>query len=157
MKIVVFADSHGKAAAVEKLYNLHSDADRYFFLGDGVLDVLKSSIPKNKLVVVSGNWDFPPPPNVPLLDYCEVGGVYFSLCHGHKFDVKNNLHALSEHAKENNVDIALYGHTHIQKESVDNGVRLINPGSIGGKVDGKLKYALIHIQEGQALVSLTAI
>ncbi len=157
MKIVVFADSHGKAAAVEKLYNLHSDADKFFFLGDGVLDVQKSSIPKNRLVAVSGNWDFPPPVDVPLLDYCEVAGIYFSLSHGHKFDVKNNLQAYTQHAKENNVDIALYGHTHIQKETVLNGIRLINPGSIGGKVDGKLKYALIHIQNGQALVSLTDI
>ncbi len=154
MKIVVFADSHGKTGAVESLYKLHSDADKFFFLGDGVADVEKSSIPKSKLVIVSGNWDFPPPPDVPLIDYVDVSGIYFSLCHGHKFDVKNNLNALALHAKQNNVDIALYGHTHIQKENTVNGVRLVNPGSIGGKGDGRLKYALIHIQNGQLLVSL---
>ena len=50
-------------------------------------------------------------------------------------------------AKENNCDIALFGHTHIPKTVYEDGIHLVNPGSCSRAREGGPTYAVIDITD----------
>ena len=51
------------------------------------------------------------------------------LCHGHQYDVKWGFDSLLKIAKDNNIDIVVYGHTHIPVYKKIDNIIFINPGS----------------------------
>ena len=53
------------------------------------------------------------------------------LWHGHTDDVNRGLLNIELSAREKEVELALFGHTHKVFYDWTNGVRLFNPGSIG--------------------------
>ena len=100
-------------------------------LGDGSADMLDMNeyTAGKPLYQIKGNCDpsaygFSPH----LLSYAE--GIKFFACHGHMYNVKQGLIALFCKAKENECNIALYGHTHIAACEKYDGVVLFNPGSV---------------------------
>ena len=52
------------------------------------------------------------------------------LTHGHLYDVRTTFERLVHLALELGCDYVLYGHTHIQRIDVVDGITLINPGSL---------------------------
>ena len=136
MKILVFSDSHGAYSKMERALEAHPDADMIFFLGDGLRDADKlfdeyKSIPH---VAVRGNCDFASSfGGESYLDEqtVDLGEIRVFACHGHKYNVKSSELGLWLRAKEKEVDLALFGHTHQPYERCYEGVRLFNPGSIG--------------------------
>ena len=81
-------------------------------------------------------------------------------CHGHTLDVHNGLDYLVATAKKNNCKIALYGHTHLYKTELIDGVFVMNPGSLDSprnhnkptfgiidlSPDGKIKMNIIAME-----------
>ena len=55
-------------------------------------------------------------------------------------------------AKENNCNIALFGHTHEKYYSYEDGLHLFNPGSIGSGYGGA-SYGVINITDKGILLS----
>jgi putative phosphoesterase len=61
------------------------------------------------------------------------------MTHGHYFSsfteyVSNKK--LVAFGKEHNVDLILHGHTHVKKDDVLDGIRILNPGSLSDPRDG---------------------
>lgn len=126
--IVVISDTHGHRAGIEKLKTLFAENDYIIHLGDGASDMrdIVNAYPE-KTFVCQGNCDFfSALPEGEL----EVEGVKIFFCHGHKYRVKADLSALAEEAARRGCKAALYGHTHRALISEENGVLLVNPGSL---------------------------
>jgi putative phosphoesterase len=153
MKILVISDSHGYIGKMQEVYETE-EPDVLFHLGDSELqfDWLRSffDIP---IYCVRGNCDVDDTFKPKLI--AEVMGHRFFLTHGHRFGVKSDIEHLAYVAKEENCDVALYGHTHLPFFKEINGVTVANPGSlelprqadrrksymvITEAADGKLKF-----------------
>lgn len=159
MKILVFSDSHGRIANIQKAIDEHLEhggVDRVFFLGDGARDImtLEKAYPDIPFDYVLGNCDSTTA-NLKLLEkiVC-VGEVKFLLMHGHNHGVKSGHDRAADHAIEKGVDVLLYGHTHVAEDVTVDGsysghVRMINPGSCGSTFFGS--YAVIYV-EGKNVV-----
>ena len=52
------------------------------------------------------------------------------MTHGHLYNVIFGMDRLYYLAKENNCNLVLYGHTHIQKMEEHDGIIFLNPGSV---------------------------
>ncbi|MBT7122578.1 MAG: YfcE family phosphodiesterase, partial [Clostridia bacterium] len=83
-----------------------------------------------------------------------IDGVKILALHGRKQKVKYHLLALSLYAKEKEVDIALFGHTHIPTERYSDGVLLYNPGSL---YDMNPTYGIITIDKGSVKIKTYSI
>lgn len=130
MKLLILSDSHGNlnhmVRAVETLRPSH-----VIHLGDHARDLedLKRQFPMTAMVGVRGNCDYgDATPEQRLVDF---DGVRILMCHGHRHGVKTGLLRYEMAARENQVDVALFGHTHHPYCEAYNGLWLVNPGSCG--------------------------
>ena len=135
----VLSDSHGNAKitaeAVKRL--VIAGAEIILHLGDiETTDVLDALLIKNDLPVylVFGNVDWPVEP---LQRYAEllgirvehpcgtmiVGGKRIVYHHGH-------IPRYEREARQAGVDYFLHGHTHVRRDEVVDGMRIINPGAL---------------------------
>lgn len=128
-KLIVMSDTHGNRGLAEQMFALVSENDIVIHLGDGATDMreLRALFPE-KVYACAGNCDMYSP--LPEEWELEVEYVKIFFCHGHRYGVKSDLHALALEAKKRGCQIALYGHTHIAKIVEMEGVTLINPGSM---------------------------
>ena len=96
------------------------------------------------IVSVRGNCDYcDPTPEQRLVDY---DGVRILMCHGHRHGVKSGLLRYEMAARENEVDAALFGHTHFAYCEEYNGLWLVNPGSCG--CSARPTCAVMEIEAG---------
>ena len=77
-------------------------------------------------------------------DEFKIEDKRFMMTHGHVYNVKTGKDRIIEIAGYRDIDILLFGHTHIPYHSVVEGIEVINPGSIG---TGK-SYAVLEIKNG---------
>lgn len=126
--MIVFSDTHGHREGIGRLEKLFSENDYIIHLGDGAADMrdISREYPE-KTYVCQGNCDFYPA----LAEWeLEAEGVKIFFCHGHKYKVKSDLSRLAAEAKKRGCGVALYGHTHRALISEEDGVLLVNPGSL---------------------------
>ncbi|MDD6276566.1 MAG: YfcE family phosphodiesterase [Clostridia bacterium] len=149
MRILVISDSHGGEFKIRQAVSEQPKAKMLIFLGDGLrdLDNFDSLAPDMTVLKVRGNCDFYSTEREFIVD--EVEGVRLYCTHGYRENVKSTKSILRQTAADNKAHIALYGHTHIPDTTYDDGVWLINPGSIR---DGS--YAVIDISEKGILPAL---
>ena len=154
MRILILSDSHGNKAALQKILMRHCDIKEIFFLGDCVKDIegLKDSFADRVFHIVSGNCD--PFSTALSSDICAIGGIKIFYTHGHRFFVKGGYNSLIEAARLRGCTLAICGHTHIPYTTYDNGVYLVNPGSVSLPRDGKASYAIADIVESGISVSI---
>ncbi len=152
MKILVFSDSHGNvtnmmgAVAAEK-------PDRLFHLGDVVRDAraLAEAFPHIPLDYVSGNCDYAG--EGPTQSIVEAQGVRILLTHGHVYHVKLGIGAAVEAARQAEVEVLAFGHTHQALCTHDeSGLWVMNPGSIRGSWGAT--YGVIEVCKGTVMCHL---
>ncbi len=145
MKILVLSDTHGNIKSILSVLSKHSDIKDVFFLGDNTsdIDAVKEQFGDKTFHIVSGN--------------CDIGSKYKSadtvtinqkrifFTHGHKYGVKYTLESLKETAREFNCSLALFGHTHCSLSAYDDGLYIVNPGSLSFPRDSYASYAIIDI------------
>jgi len=150
MRILVISDSHGAKRMVEKVAALHDNARAIIFLGDGLRDIenLEYIYPQTKIYAVPGNCDFFSNENP--IGKIEISDklIYFS--HGHIHNVKYDTDGFINAARLSGADIALFGHTHIPFTKYDEGLYVMNPGSLK-----KDSYGIIDITSA-GIVTYTA-
>lgn len=166
-KIVAVSDSHGVITNLSKLFALHRNADAFIHLGDGARE-FSALCRKNDVVGYSllGNCDLAfmcPDAQSPHAIYT-IGGKSFFMTHGNLYGVKSDRSTLVSVAREKapDVDIILYGHTHIPENKYlspendsEKGIYLINPGSISSpRGTGYPSYALILIKGKDILTNI---
>lgn len=131
MRIIVTSDSHKRAGNLIDIFEKHMDTtDLFINLGDGEDDVddVQMLYPNIKLERVAGNCDWSS--NLPLYKTITAMGKKIFFTHGHPFYVKHGYQAIEEKAIAENVDICLFGHTHIPYTSYKNGIYYMNPGAV---------------------------
>lgn len=126
-KILVMSDSHGEQRNILRALQKFSNIYCVIHLGDYAKDI--RCIDKTvKVYSVRGNCDIYS--NQKQERVITIDGKKILAVHGHKQRVKSSLLSLGLYAREKEVDIALYGHTHISAETMAQGVLLYNPGSL---------------------------
>ena len=130
LRILVLCDSHGQAKSMLKAIEAQPQAEAIIFLGDGYTDFeyCKKFITDKRIYAVKGNNDFHC--EYPLKQIINEGGKNIYICHGHYEYVKSTLGGMLNKAKENDCQIALYGHTHRQQTDYYIGIHAFCPGAL---------------------------
>ena len=149
MRILVLSDSHGMPSRILDAVEAHPEAETLIFrgVGEGVVVTVVCyyhSLPN--VIKVAGNCDFSS--SLPLLRVVTLGGKKIYCTHGHAEHVKYGTDELLLRARQEGADIVLYGHTHTGVTCYDDGLYIMNPGSIR---DGH--YGMIDIVPGGIMLN----
>ena len=125
MIILVTSDIHGDIDSLEILrktehFDIHIDA------GDSNLSL--PELKNRQIISVKGNTDFFT--NLPLIRILENEVGKIMVVHGHHHGVKSGLNILYLAGLEQRANLVVYGHTHIQRYEVIDGLNYLNPGSL---------------------------
>lgn len=151
VKLLVFSDSHKMPLYMREAIQRHKDADAVLFCGDGEGDFeqMKMLFPEKAFSGVRGNCDWGGMlKDVEVLD---LGGARIFMTHGHRYNVKMGLYTAVMAAREQKADILLFGHTHEALSDYDDGLYILNPGSISGY---PFTYGVVDISEKGILVNI---
>jgi len=154
MKILVLSDSHGfEKSLCEILKNNANSCDMIIHLGDGCSDMqyMREYTGNKPVCVLKGNCDYGFAGEPERITTKAEGKTIFA-CHGHRYNVKEQYRSpttLHYAALEENADICLYGHTHIQRLDEIDGMVILNPGAAKNG-----EYAIIGIKDGKIQVEL---
>ncbi len=127
-RIGLVSDSHGSTSACSKALQKIGPVDLLVHLGDGAGDADGLGVP---VLQVRGNCDY----------HCDAdreailtldAGIRILVCHGDVWNVKWGLERLMYHAMEENVQGAVFGHTHSSCSLYENGIYFVNPGCCRG-------------------------
>lgn len=141
MRILVLSDSHKHIANLFAAIENEPSAEVVYFLGDGLNEAEEASSIFNErkfFILVRGNCDFGG--SLPFSDVRNIENAKIYASHGAEENVKLSYIGIKRAAKEQNCNIALFGHTHQKYYSYEDGLHLFNPGSIK---DGN--YGIIDI------------
>lgn len=124
MKLLILSDSHGKLQHMRRAVDFIRPT-HVIHLGDHVRDArdLGMEYPMLPIAVVRGNCDYGD--ETQELRLAEYDGVRILMAHGHAYGVKSGLLRYLLAAKENQVDVALFGHTHQAYCEEESGVWLL--------------------------------
>ncbi|MDK9717260.1 MAG: metallophosphoesterase [Trichlorobacter sp.] len=146
MRILLVSDTHGNQTALLQAHETAGSCDAVIHLGDGEQDtlLLKAIDDQIQLIQVAGNCDLGS--TLPRELLCEFGEVRLLLCHGDRYGVKSGLSRLIERGHAATVDAVLYGHTHLAQSVEQEGLLLVNPGTLAVP-DPYRSYAILEITE----------
>lgn len=148
MKILIVSDSHGNMLAVREAIKKEQPIDMLFHCGDVEGNVnLIEDMAGCPCHVVSGNCDFFS--GLPKEKIVEVSDKKFFITHGHNYGVSYGSDRLFYLAKQCGYDVVMYGHTHVPFIEKQEGVWIINPGSISRPRTStrEYTYAVMDIDE----------
>jgi uncharacterized protein len=126
MKLLITSDVHGDIDILMHVINKHQDVT--FHINAGDMSLPKSAIEKFHIISVKGNNDFGS--DLPYIRVFEIENLKIMLTHGHLEHVKLSLDRLIQKAKENQVNLCIYGHTHMKESKHIDGITFINPGAL---------------------------
>ena len=130
MKVLICSDSHTRLNYFQEVMELEKP-ELVIFAGDHSTDALDISLIYEEIPfkIVRGNTDFSDRKTEDELKF-EINGKKVLLTHGHLQWVKSSLNELEIRAKEEEVDICIFGHTHRELEIEKDGILYLNPGAL---------------------------
>ena len=145
MKILVFSDTHRNTEPMIDIIQ-NEKPDHIIHLGDHMRDAeeVQRRFPLLPVLSIKGNCDFEPDGREQALS--DFYGVRILSVHGHRYGVKSGLLRYLYAAKENQVDVALFGHTHQAYCDCRENLWIMNPGSCSGT---RMSYGEIIIDNNQ--------
>ncbi|NLY18896.1 MAG: metallophosphoesterase [Clostridiaceae bacterium] len=147
VKLLVISDSHGNTSLAEKVISNHRDVDMVIHLGDYFRDArkLEDLFPQLCFEYVYGNSDFMIG-DVPIEKILEIEGQRVLITHGHRYSVKWGTDRLKAKAENENIQLILFGHTHMSQVEHYPGLIILNPGSISDpRGEDDESYAIVSI------------
>lgn len=149
MKLALISDTHGfyNVELADSLYS--RKIDYILHMGDGVEDAyeLRDTL-QLPLFAVLGNNDYGFDERSEL--FLILGKTRIFMTHGHRYGVYYGRERLFETAEQKEANIVLYGHTHIFRDELISGIRLINPGSASLPRGGDVRsYAILDLNTGE--------
>ena len=96
-----------------------------------------------KYYQVAGNCDFGS--ELPAYDEIKFDGKTVFFSHGHPFYVKYGYSDIISEAQRRGADICLFGHTHNQHSLKQDGIYVMNPGSVREGFYGMIDIVNGHI------------
>lgn len=132
MRVLVVSDTHGDAYSLKRAILCQPSAEVVIHLGDGEqdMDSLRSQFPEKMFLQVRGNCDWGS--ELPLRDEITLEGKKIFFTHGHLYRVKEGYYEIMMAARERKADIVLFGHTHVSMQEYEDGLYMMNPGSLHG-------------------------
>ena len=138
-KLLVLSDTHGGITALKTVLNWangrmppNDTICAAAFLGDGISDLR----PAAEMTGFSCNWVYVRGNNdyghsTPESSVFDFGDHRFFICHGHRYGLYGGYHSLIAAARNNGANAVLFGHSHVPFIKSEDGILLINPGSVG--------------------------
>ncbi len=150
MKILVISDTHGHIEMLSEVLKAEGQPDAVIHCGDICGDEERlQKLAGCPCHMVAGNMDFSW--GLPKAELLEEEGVTIFFCHGHRLGVNFDTELLKDEALASGADIALYGHTHVPEIHEEDGLIIMNPGSLCyPRQAGREKtYGTILLKEGE--------
>jgi len=143
MRIGVISDTHGDQATIRQVVKLLSNIDMWLHAGDCCQDAeCLRSLVAVPVFAVRGNCDGTTTTKID--EFVEAHGHRIWLTHGHYYGVKKNTQDLVRWGKHHEVDIVIYGHTHVPDNHWCGGILIFNPGSAYGS---HATYGILDIND----------
>lgn len=152
IKLLILSDSHGEVADMIDIVEREMP-DEIIHLGDCWKDAetLNCAYPKIPMYKVPGNCDDSFGKTGRML--LERMGWKILLAHGHQWRVKAGLALALEVGREAGAHILLYGHTHVADCRKDQGMWVMNPGTVGGRY-GPATYGVLQVEDGAVICEI---
>ena len=129
IRVGVISDTHGKIDSAVKALNKVKPLDFIIHLGDFVEDGQRIQEQVGVEVIgVKGNCDFHS--TLPEDRLLRIGDKRIFATHGHRYDVKWDYNKIFYKGLEVEADVILFGHTHVTTQFIEEGVLVMNPGSL---------------------------
>lgn len=153
MRIVVVSDSHKDFYSLQKAVLSQPNAEVVVFCGDGDddMDTLAPTLQNKMVISVRGNCDWCSEKR--YSEEIALENKKLFITHGHLFGVKSGYSQIIAQAHLLETDILLFGHTHVPYTAYDNGMYIMNPGSIGYTNT----YGIVDITEKGILTNIVKI
>lgn len=145
IKLLILSDSHGSVGVMLDIVE-RERPDEIIHLGDCLRDAetLSFAHPRIPMTMVPGNCDewFGKRDEVTLVRK----GWKILLAHGHQWRVKSGPALALKVGREAGANILLYGHTHQAACWQEQGMWIMNPGTVGSR-SGPATYGVITLDE----------
>ena len=129
MKILIVSDTHGRNNGYLDLLEQSEKMDMVIHCGDVEgSEYLISESAGCKTVIVQGNNDYFS--DLPREMIVKLGKYKALVTHGHAYYVNMGYDHLVREARKRKVDMVIYGHTHRPVITEENGIKVLNPGSL---------------------------
>jgi hypothetical protein len=149
MHILVVSDSHGNTSNLKEAVLQHPEVTRVLHCGDGEADVvaLGAAYPSVRFDAVQGNCDVSA--LFPLQRLLRIAGRRIFMTHGHCYGTKYGVESFLEQGRKDRADVVLFGHTHRRLIERQDGILLVNPGSIAGRFPARTAtYVVVDLADG---------
>ncbi len=154
MKILVISDTHiiGSSKLLPNIIlELLTSCDMIIHAGDYISKMLVRDLQNYNFIGVSGNMDDEfISMTLPKKIIITIEDIKFGIAHGWGTPDDLSLRIANNYFSDEKIDVLIHGHSHIPKNSVENGIYVINPGSVcSNHTDKKHSYAILTVQHGQ--------
>lgn len=144
------SDSHGRFGALEKMADAEPHVGAWIHAGDYSRDgddlALYTDVP---VFSVLGNNDLWGDSNAPERRVVTWQGVRIAVIHGHQWYGERRMKKLLELGRTADASLVVFGHSHRRFLEEEQGITLVNPGSIALPRDNKRgTYAVCEITNG---------
>lgn len=152
MRILVVSDSHGDRRSLRDAVLAQPQASAVIHLGDGMREAqdIADEFVDLPFYMVRGNCDWSSVLDAPTSRLERLGGKRVFCTHGHLYDVKYDPIRAVLAAREQQADVLLFGHTHVPFTDYQDGLHIMNPGSLSrsyGLLDITPQGILPHLVE----------
>ena len=151
MKVLIVSDTHGRDENLEEAVLREAPFDYLIHCGDvESREIFIEALAECPCIIVAGNNDFFT--DLSHEEEITLEGHKMLVTHGHYYFVSRNHDRLVEKAREDNCQIAMYGHTHTPVIEEEDGILVINPGSLTypRQRGRRPSYAVMELEQGKA-------
>ena len=148
MRVLIISDTHRSMSIYRDLVEKWAPLDMVIHCGDVEgSEYLISESAGCKTVIVQGNNDYFS--DLPREMIVKLGKYKALVTHGHAYYVNMGYEHLVREARKRKVDMVIYGHTHRPVITEENGIKVLNPGSLTyPRQEGrKYTYIIMEIDE----------
>ena len=152
MKILIVSDTHGRDENLEKAVYREEPFDYLIHCGDVEgREIFIEALVDCPCCIVSGNNDFFS--DLPREEIIDLAGKKILVTHGHTYGVSGGTDGIVEAARARGCEAVLFGHTHYPEIERQEGILVINPGSLTfpRQRGRKFSYAVMEAEEGKDL------
>ena len=152
MKILIVSDTHGRDENLEKAVYREEPFDYLIHCGDVEgREIFIEALVDCPCCIVSGYNDFFS--DLPREEIIDLAGKKILVTHGHTYGVSGGTDGIVEAARARGCEAVLFGHTHYPEIKMQEGILVINPGSLTfpRQRGRKFSYAVMEAEEGKDL------
>lgn len=147
-RIGAVSDSHGDIYAVKRAISQMGDVDIIIHLGDHFRDAqMAAKEIKRNICYIRGNCDFGSSVECDRIFAAENTKILIT--HGHRYNVKSDYLDIYIKARQEEVGLVLFGHTHFAEVFEKDNIVFVNPGSVSRPRGGLATFAVVTIDKGR--------